>query len=107
MPNLNEFRDVKAVAAYAGLSPRHYQSGSIAHRSRLAKSGNAHLRYALYFPALVAIRHNPAIRAFAERLRTRGKARMTIVAAAMRKLLTLAYGVLKSDRVFDPAFGAA
>jgi transposase len=107
MPNLSEFRDVKAVAAYAGLSPRHYQSGSIEHRSRLAKTGNAHLRYALYFPALVAIRHNPAIRAFAERLRTRGKARMTIVAAAMRKLLTLAYGVLKSDRVFDPAFGAA
>jgi hypothetical protein len=47
------------------------------------------------------------IRAFAERLRSRGKARMTIVAAAMRKLLTLAYGVLKSDRAFDPAFGAA
>ena len=107
MPNITEFRDVKAVAAYAGLSPRHYQSGSIEHRSRLAKTGNAHLRYALYFPALVAIRHNPPIRAFAARLRSRGKARMTIVAAAMRKLLRLAYGVLKSDRAFDPAFGAA
>lgn len=37
----------------------------------------------------------------------RGKAKMTIVVAAMRKLLTLAYGVLKSGRVFDPAFGTA
>jgi len=107
VPNIAEFRDVKAVAAYAGLSPRHYQSGSIEHRSRLAKTGNAHLRHALYFPALAAMRHNPPIRALAERLRSRGKARMTIVAAAMRKLLTLAYGVLKSGRAFDPAFGAA
>ncbi len=107
VPNIAEFRDVKAVAAYAGLSPRHYQSGSIEHRSRLAKTGNAHLRHALYFPAMTAMRHNPPIRALAERLRSRGKARMTIVAAAMRKLQTLAYGVLKSGRAFDPAFVAA
>ncbi len=107
VPNIAEFRDVKAVAAYAGLSPRHYQSGSIEHRSRLAKTGNAHLRHAHYFPALAAMRHNPPIRELAERMRSRGKARMTIVAAAMRKLLTLAYGVLKSGRAFDPAFGAA
>jgi transposase len=86
VPNIAEFRDVKAVAAYAGLSPRHYQSGSIEYRSRLAKTGNAHLRHALYFPALAAMRHNPPIRALAERLRSRGKARMTIVAAAMCKL---------------------
>jgi transposase len=107
MPNIAEFRDVKAVAAYAGLSPRHYQSGSIEHRSRLAKTGNAQLRHALYFPAITAIRHNPPIRALAERLRSRGKGNMTIVAAAMRKLLTLAYGVLKSGCAFDPVYGSA
>jgi transposase len=107
MPNISEFRDVKAVAAYAGLSPRHYQSGSIEKRSQLAKTGNAHLRRALYFPAISAMHHNPPIRAFAERLRARGKSKMTIVAAAMRKLLTLAYGVLKSGRAFDPAYGNA
>lgn len=107
MPNISEFRDVKAVAAFAGLSPRHYQSGSIEYRSRLVKTGNAHLRRALYFPAIAAMRHNPTIRTFAERLRVGGKAKMTIVAAAMRKLLTLAYGVLKSGRVFDPAYGVA
>jgi transposase len=106
MPNITEFRGVKAVAAFAGLSPRHYQSGSIEHRSRLSKTGNAHLRRALYFPAIAAIRYNPPIHALAERLRSRGKAKMTIVAAAMRKLLTLAYGVLKSGRAFDPAYVA-
>jgi hypothetical protein len=56
------------------------------------------------FPAVTAIRHNPPIRALPESLRSHGKARMTIVAAAMRKLLTLAYGVLKSGRALDPAF---
>jgi len=107
MPNITQFRDVKAVAAYAGLSPRHYQSGSIEHRSRLAKTGNAHLRRALYFPAISAMRFNPPIRAFAKRLSAREKTKMTVVAAAMRKLLALAYGVLKSDRAFDPLYGNA
>jgi len=108
VPNITELRGVKAVAAFAGLSPRHYQSGSIEYRSRLAKTGNAHLRRALYFPAITAIRHNPRIHEFAERLRARGdKSKMTVVAAAMRKLLTLAYGVLKSGRAFDPAYGTA
>lgn len=107
MPNIAEFRDVKAVAAFAGLSPRHYQSGSIRRPSRLAKTGNANLRQALYFPAMSAMRFNPLLRRFAERLRNRGKSEMTIIAAVMRKLLTLAYGVLKSGRAFDPAYAAA
>ncbi len=47
------------------------------------------------------------MRAFAKRLSARGKSKMTIVAAAMRKLLTLAYGVLKSERAFDPLYGNA
>jgi len=50
------------------------------------------------------MRHNPILRAFADRLRGRGKANMTIIAAVMRKLLTLAYGVLKSGRAFDPSY---
>jgi transposase len=107
MPNITEFRDVKAVAAYAGLSPRHYQSGSIRRPSHLAKNGNSNLRQALYFPAMSAMRFNPILRRFAERLRERGKSEMTIIAAVMRKLLALAYGVLKSGRAFDPAYAAA
>ncbi len=104
MPNIAEFRDVKAVAAYAGLSPRHYESGSIRWPSRIAKTGNSSLRAALYFPAISAMRYNPPLRRLAERLRERGKSNMTIITAVMRKLLTLAYGVLKSGRSFDPAY---
>jgi len=104
MPNIVEFRGVKAVSAFAGLSPQHYESGSIRRPSRLSKAGNADLRQALYWPAISAMRHNPILRAFADRLRGRGKANMTIIAAVMRKLLTLAYGVLKSGRAFDPSY---
>ncbi len=101
MPNIAHFRDAKAVAAFAGLSPRHHQSGSLCLPSRLAKAGNAALRTALYFPAIVAMQRNPILKDFAARLRERGKARMTVVAAAMRKLLTIAYGVLKSGEPFN------
>lgn len=100
MPGLSEFRDVKAVAAYAGLSPRHNQSGLFHGQSRLCKAGNSYLRKSLYFPALTAMRLNPTIRAFAGRLAARGKRKMVIVTAAMRKLLTIAYGVLKTGKPY-------
>jgi transposase len=104
MPNLSSFRDVKAVSAFAGLSPRHYQSGAFKGTSRLSKAGSTRLRTALYFPAITGMRYNPVLRALAERLRTRGKPAMVIIAALMRKLLTLAYGILKSKRPFDPLY---
>jgi len=98
----------RQLAAYAGLTPRERTSGtSVRGQTRLAKTGNSRLRRALYLPAIVAIRHNPAVRAFAERLRARGKPPMVIVAAAMRKLLHLIYGVLKSGKAFDPALALA
>lgn len=67
---------------------------------RISKMGNGGLRKALYFPAVVASRHNRALRQFAERLRSRDKSNMLIIVTVMRKLLTLAYGVLKSGMAF-------
>ncbi len=107
MPNIVEFRGAKAVGAYAGLSPRHYESGNIRWPSRLSKSGNANLRKALYFPAVTAVRFNPVLKSLAERLRARGKSNMVIIAAAMGRLLVLAYGVLKSGQAFNPHFATA
>lgn len=97
------FRDTKAVGAFAGLTPRHHQSGTSVHgRSRLSKMGDARLRRVLYMPAVVAMRHNPAMKAFAERLSARGKPRMVILCAIMRKLLQLAFAILKSKTAFNP-----
>jgi transposase len=97
------YPSARQVAAQAGLTPRQRQSGTSVHgRPRLSKQGASQLRKILFFPALVAMRHNPVIQAFAQRLADRGKAKLAIVCACMRKLLHLVYGVLKSGRCFDP-----
>ena len=72
-------------------------------RERLCKQGRSRLRKALYFPAMVGLRHNPALRAMKERLVANGKRPMVVLGAAMRKLLHLAFGVLKSKKPFDVA----
>lgn len=109
IPDLRAFDEAGQVVAYAGLNPRHRQSGkSVRGHSPLSKCGNARLRKALYMPALVAKRFNPCIRAFCQRLAAHGKPPMVVLGAAMRKLLVLAYGVVKSGQPFDPArFSAA
>lgn len=103
--NLGNFAHSKAVAAYAGLSPRRIQSGNMKGKSRLSKMGNSRLRCALYFPTLTAVRYNPVVKAFYERLLEAGKSKMSAIGACMRKLLVLVYGVLKNEKTFDPAFG--
>ncbi len=107
MPNISEYRNAKSVASFAGLSPREYQSGTIRGRTRLAKTGNSRLRKMLYFPAMSATRFNPLIKALYERLVAAGKPKIVALAAVMRKLLVLAYGVLKSNQPFDPAYAHA
>jgi transposase len=103
--NLLEFENARQLAAYAGLTPRLFLSGTSVHKkSRLAKTGNANLRKALYMPAISAKRWNPIVHRFCERLSQSGHRPMEIIAAAMHKLLHLAYGVLKSDAPFDPDY---
>src|SRR5512147_889365 len=105
--DIHRVDNAKQVAAFAGLSPAERQSGKYRGQTRLSKTGDALLRKALYFPAVVAGQHNPIVRAFCERLKAKGKAGKVIICAAMRKLLTLAYGVLKSGCPFDPKLALA
>lgn len=106
--DVHKFAGARQVAAFAGLVPRLRQSGSsVRGRSCLSKVGSRRLRHALYFPAMVALRFNPAIRALGERLRAGGKSKMVVIGAAMRKLLQIAFGVLKSGQPFDPAICTA
>src|SRR5215211_1731957 len=96
---------LEATGAYGeSLAAYLHESGSSVRRpARLSKTGAPRLRKALYFPAIVAMRHNPHVRALSERLKERGKCPMQIIGAAMRKLVHIAYGVLKSGKPFDPA----
>jgi transposase len=106
VPDIKQYKSARQVAAFAGLVPRERQSGSsIRGRVRLSKIGNARLRKALYFPAITALRCSPFFQAWAEGLRQRGKSKMSVIGAAMRKLVHLAYGVLKTGRPFDPEWG--
>lgn len=100
---IEAFDSARHLAAFAGLTPKRHESGSsVRGRTRLSKIGHADLRKLLYFPAMSAIRHNPLLKAFAERLRQNGKPPKLILAAAMRKLLHIAFGVLKSNVPFNP-----
>lgn len=107
LPPVHTFTDVRQWVAFAGLSPRQYRSGSsVRGRTRLAKTGSARLRSTLFFPAIVAKTHNPIVRAFCARLLDRGLAPLAVIGAAMRKLMHLIYGILKSGKPFDPSFAS-
>jgi len=98
-----EFVSGRQAAAFHGLVPIQEQSGtSVKKPPRLSKAGSAKLRQKLYMAAVTAIRHNPDIRAQYLRLCKRGKAPMAAIGAAMRKLIHIAYGVLKSQTVYRP-----
>jgi transposase len=94
--------DVRQWVAYAGLDPREYTSGSSVHKKvRISKAGNRHLRRALYMPALVAVRHDPYLRAFYDHLQARGKLKMQALVAVERKLLHAIYGMFKHQQAYD------
>ncbi len=103
VPNIKAFKDARQLAAYAGAIPRNITSGTSVHaKPRLSKSGSRTLCKAMYFPAIVAKNHNPTIMTFCKRLKEKGKHNMAIVGAAMRKLLHIVFGVLRSKKAFDP-----
>lgn len=95
------YTSARQIAAQAGVTPRKRQSGTSLKQTALSKLGNARLRKSLYFPAIVAKQHNEIIKEFAIRLKKRCKAPMQIICAVMRKLLHIAFGVLKHKRPFD------
>lgn len=102
--DISRFDNVRQIVAYVGLNPRQHQSGRKRTTRGISRTGRASLRAALYMPALVAKKHNPILQAFSERLHQRGLKPKQIVVAIMRKLLHLAYGILKSGRAFDPNY---
>ena len=102
------FERVAEAVAFVGLSPMERSSGtSVRGRSRISKQGNSRLRHLLFMPAMSARRHNPLVAALAQRLTAKGKAKKAILCACMRKLLHIAYGVLKHNQPFNPNFKTA
>lgn len=108
MPNLGQYQSARSAAADAGVTPAHHQSGtSVKHKTKISKIGKSVVRSELFMPALNAMRTNPVLRTFAQRLRAKGCPELVIVCAVIRKLIHLCYGVLKHKKPFDPTYGLA
>ena len=96
------FVDGRQLTAYAGLAPAPFTSGSSVYRKpRISKIGNPRLRRAVYMASVSGIRFNPVLKTFYERLRANGKPAKVALVAVARKLLTIAFAVVRSQRPFD------
>ena len=101
----HDFGSAEQLAAYLGLVPIERQSGSsVKGRAKLSKAGPARIRAVLYMAAVVATRCNPHVKAVYERLLARGKSKMSALGAAMRKLVHLCFGVLKTRLPYQPDY---
>ena len=98
----HDFGSAEQLAAYLGLVPVERQSGSsVSGRAKLSKAGPARIRAVLYMAAVAAIRYNPHVKAVYERLLARGKSKMSALGAAMRKLVHLCFGVIKTRKPYQ------
>ena len=101
----HDFGSAEQLAAYLGLVPVERQSGSsVLGRAKLSKAGPARIRAVLYMAAIVATRYNPHVKAVYDRLLARGKSKMSALGAAMRKLVHLCFGVLKTRQPYQPNY---
>ncbi len=100
MPELGTI-DNKCAASLAGLAPIARDSGQHSAK-RFIRAGRAHLRQALYMPALVAIRFNADMKAKYEALVAAGKPPKVAITAIMRKLAILANVLLRQKRKWTP-----
>lgn len=98
------FDSARQAAACSGLVPVHHRSGTSVHQPpRLSKQGDPKLRKVLYMAAVSALRYNPELRRIYDHFVNEGKAKMAALGVLMRKLVHIAYGVLKTDRPYNPA----
>ena len=100
LPELGRL-DRRRIAALAGLAPFARESGAFRGR-RMITGGRPHVRRVLYMATLAAIRFNPAIREFHQRLVGAGRPGKVAVTAAMRKLLTILNAMLRDRRPWQP-----
>ena len=92
----------RQIAALAGVAPYTRQSGQWRGKSFIA-GGRPTIRAALFIATMAAVRHNPAIRDFRQRLIARGKPKMVAMIACMRKLLTILNAILRDQTPWKPA----
>jgi transposase len=106
--DFRRFASADDLVCFLGLSNRRRRSGtSVWSKDRISKAGDKYIRSALYFPAQSAINDNPQLRAFAERLKARGKLHAVVRTAVARKLVVIAWSLIKNQKPYDPNYQSA
>lgn len=100
--NGQRFERSKQAVAFGGIAPKPHQSGTLARKAHIAKTGHADLRHILYMPAVAVYGRCGTYAPFVQRLKASGKPPKVIIVALMRKLLSIAQAVLKSGQPFNP-----
>jgi len=88
--------DRRRIGALVGVAPFNHDSGKLKGK-RTIRGGRASVRSVLYMAALAAMRFNPLIRVFAERLKKTGKLNKVVIVACMRKLLALLNAMIRDN----------
>jgi len=108
LAELPELGDVnrQQIAALAGLAPFNKDSGPRTGKRRIY-GGRASVRSAMYMAALVAVRYNPVLKAFYQRLLDKGKEKKVALTACARKLLVILNAMLRDSQPWRPPAPAA
>jgi transposase len=99
LPELGQL-DRKRIAALVGVAPLNRDSGTLRGK-RTVWGGRAVVRHVLYMATLTAVRFNPVIKAFHDRLRANGKIAKVALVACMRKLLTMLNAMIRDSKKWN------
>jgi transposase len=100
LPELGQLNR-RQIAALVGIAPMARDSGSFRGK-RMTGGGRKKIRSRLFMPTLVAVRHNPILRAYYNKLLSRGKCKMVALVAVMRKLICIMNTMVKNNQVWNP-----
>ena len=98
----NRFSSARQLAAFLGLTPRHRSSGTKVQRGQIPNDCDRRLRARFYYPAVTAQTHDPNFRALHQRLISNGRTQKQALTAVMRKLVHVAFGVIKHQTEYNP-----
>ena len=97
-------RNGKQLTSYAGLDIVFKESGKYQGKTKISKKGNQHLRQSVYMPAISAIKTNPKMKTYYNRMLNKGKPKKSGIIAVARKLLLLIYFLWTNEVEYDPSY---
>jgi len=100
----NEITSAKQLTSYAGYDVMLKESGTFRGSTRISKKGNSHIRSMLHMPSMTAVRVNPTLKQFYQRLKPNKAKPIVALVAVQRKLLLLMYSLYKKNEYYDAKF---